>query len=255
LPFCNHLYYEEHGSGRPLLLLHGNTLDHTTWSRLLRTIATHFHVILPDLPGHGQSGLSTTGSLVADDLAALVKHLGLEQVAVGGFSLGGAIALHFALNHPDACDSLILIDSTLYGYRFTDWAGPRRYIELANSVSIHAAMTEWLTDPIFAPALARPAGEELRRMVMAFPGLAWAPKPIPFFSLGTPDTERLHQVCIPTLVLVGEQDLPDFHRIADLLTQSIQGAHKVIVPQSGHFVPLEQPAALAEALQAHLARS
>ena len=99
-----HLYYELHGAGRPLLLLHGGLGSGEMFGPLLPSFTDGHQVILPDLQGHGRTadvdrplGIEA----MADDMAALVRHLGHDQVDVVGYSLGGGVALHLALRHPE----------------------------------------------------------------------------------------------------------------------------------------------------------
>ena len=91
------LYYETHGSGRPLVLLHGGLMSGETFGPLLPALATNHLVITPDLQGHGRTAdidRPLDIRLMADDIAALIEHLGLEKPDVMGYSLGGGRVLH-----------------------------------------------------------------------------------------------------------------------------------------------------------------
>src|SRR5262245_22536541 len=95
------IYYEEYGSGYPLLLIHGGTLDHTMWEQHIPIFAQHFRVIAPDSRGHGRTKNPLdrmTYRLLADDMAALIQALGLDQPFVCGFSDGGQITMEIALH-------------------------------------------------------------------------------------------------------------------------------------------------------------
>ncbi|MEV4343780.1 alpha/beta hydrolase [Actinoplanes sp. NPDC049596] len=98
------LYYEIHGEGTPLILLHGGLGSGEMFAATLPAFADHHRVILPDLQGHGRTAdidrpLSVES--MADDIAALIDHLGLVKPDVVGFSLGGGVALLLAIRHPD----------------------------------------------------------------------------------------------------------------------------------------------------------
>jgi 3-oxoadipate enol-lactonase len=241
---AGHLYYEEAGAGLPLVLIHGHTMDRRMWAAVAPRLARRYRLIMPDLAGHGKSGL--TGAPQADDLAALLDHLGLEQAAVCGFSMGGGAAISFAIHHPGRYRLLIPVDAALNGYRFATWAGPKPYVQIARSQGLAAGLAAWLQDPLFA------GGPDIAPLVQGYPGHAWlqgAWSPLP---PGAPDAERLGAITAPTLVLVGERDLPDFQAIADLLAAAIPSARKQIIPGAGHLVPLAQPEAFADALEAFL---
>ncbi|MEV7629651.1 alpha/beta hydrolase [Actinoplanes sp. NPDC089786] len=104
------LYYETHGGGSPLILLHGGLGSGEMFAAVLPALTARHRVILVDLQGHGRTAdidrpLDLT--LMADDVAALIDHLGLDQPAVVGFSLGGGVAYHVAIRHPEKVSRLV----------------------------------------------------------------------------------------------------------------------------------------------------
>jgi 3-oxoadipate enol-lactonase len=108
------LAYSRHGRGIPLVLIHGFPLDSTLWNEILPYLENDFDLILPDLRGFGQSSTITTQytiSDMADDLAGLLDHLGIEKTAVAGHSMGGYVALAFVKNYPQRVSGLGLISS------------------------------------------------------------------------------------------------------------------------------------------------
>ena len=106
------LYYEEHGSGEPLVLLHGGIGASEMFAAILDELAEARRVIAVDLPGHGHTpdvDRPLRAELLADDVAALIEHLGLEQTDAMGYSLGGLTALRTAIQHPDRVRRLVLV--------------------------------------------------------------------------------------------------------------------------------------------------
>src|ERR671928_35276 len=94
------LYFETHGTGRPLILLHGGLMSGETFGPVLPALAERHQVIAVDLQGHGRTAdidRPIDVRLMADDIAALSHHLGLEQADVMGYSLGGGVAFHTAV--------------------------------------------------------------------------------------------------------------------------------------------------------------
>lgn len=109
------LYYERHGAGPPLILLHGGlgTIDEI-FGRLLPALATRREVIAVELQGHGHTadnGRPMTYEAMADDIADLAAALGLDRVDVVGFSVGGGVALQLGLRHPDRVRKLVVISA------------------------------------------------------------------------------------------------------------------------------------------------
>jgi pimeloyl-ACP methyl ester carboxylesterase len=110
------LYYEVHGSGRPLLLLHGGLGSGGMFAPLLPALTEAHKVILPDLQGHGRTAdidRPIDIRLMADDIAALVDHLGLDTPDVVGYSLGGGVALHTAFKHPGKIRKLVAASANI----------------------------------------------------------------------------------------------------------------------------------------------
>src|SRR5215204_4212514 len=104
------LYYETHGAGRPMILLHGGLGSGEMFGPTLPALAEHHRVILVDLQGHGRTAdidRPIDVRLMADDIAALIDHLGLDQPDLVGYSLGGGVALHTAAKYPAKVGKLV----------------------------------------------------------------------------------------------------------------------------------------------------
>ena len=109
-----HLYFERHGSGRPLVLLHGGLGSGEMFGPILPTLTARHEVILPDLQGHGRTAdvdRPLDVRTMADDIAALIDHLGLDRPDVMGYSLGGGVALQLAVRHPEKVGRLIVVSA------------------------------------------------------------------------------------------------------------------------------------------------
>ena len=108
------LYYETHGSGRPLILLHGGLGSGEMFGPILPTLAANHQAILVDLQGHGRTAdidRPIRIDLMADDIAALIRHLGLEKPDVFGYSLGGGVAFQLAVHHPELVRKLVVVSA------------------------------------------------------------------------------------------------------------------------------------------------
>ena len=108
------LYYETHGKGRPLVLLHGGLGAIEMFGPNLPTLAKGRQLIAVDLQGHGRTAdidRPLSVELMADDIAALIKHLGIDSADVMGYSLGGGVALQTAIRHPEVVRKLVLVST------------------------------------------------------------------------------------------------------------------------------------------------
>ena len=104
------LYYETHGAGRPMILLHGGLMSGETFGPVLPALAEHHQVIVVDLQGHGRTAdidRPIDIRLMADDIAALIDYLGLDKPDIAGYSLGGGVALFTAVKYPEKVRRLV----------------------------------------------------------------------------------------------------------------------------------------------------
>src|SRR5438067_10305200 len=110
------LYFETHGAGRPLILLHGGLGSGEMFGPALPVLAQHHQVIAVDLQGHGRTpdiDRPIDVRLMADDIAALIDHLGLEKPDLVGYSLGGGVALHTAAKYPAKVRRLVAASANI----------------------------------------------------------------------------------------------------------------------------------------------
>lgn len=206
--------------------------------------------IAVDLPGHGDSTAPADA-----DLWASADHL-VEcggRATYVGYSMGGRVALHAALGHPDDVRGLVLIGATAGigddAERTARLAADERLAERIETIGVEAFVDEWLTNPLFAGLTADTAlrADRLRNSAT---GLATSLR-----STGTGTQEplwgRLASIEAPTLVLAGEYDTK-FRELGARLADSLGEARFEVIPGAGHTVHLEQPEATADAVAAWL---
>jgi len=111
-----HLYYETHGAGRPVVLLHGGLGSGEMFGPVVPLLSADHRVVLPDLQGHGRTAdidRPIDTRLMADDIAALIGHLGLDKPDVVGYSLGGGVAFWTAVDHPDLIRRMVMVSTNV----------------------------------------------------------------------------------------------------------------------------------------------
>jgi pimeloyl-ACP methyl ester carboxylesterase len=214
------------------------------WDAQAEVFSRQHQVLRYDLRGFGRSALPGSQPYQHEqDLCALLDHLDIEQAAVIGLSLGGMIALDFTLTYPDRVSALVLAAALYSGSRWSEeWERPTRQVwSIASAEGIPAARCAWLDHPIFKPTLANPvAGSLLTQMITDYSGWHFTHAD-PALSLEPSAASRLNQTTAPTLILVGEHDMSDFHRMADEMAWQISSAHKIVMPDVGHMVNMEDP--------------
>lgn len=207
--------------------------------------ATHT-VIAYDCRGFGESVCPDGPYDRAADLGALLDRLGLADCTLVGCSMGGRIALNFTLRWPQRVTSLFLSGTDVGGYRFEiGW-------DVSVDGGLDAARAEWLEHPIFRTARRVPeAWTLIRAMVASYSGWHWLHDD-PREPADTDTLARLGDLAVPATVLVGAEDLADFHTIAALLERRMRDARTLVVPGVGHLVNLEAADEFNAALTRHL---
>lgn len=245
------LYYESAGAGEPVVLIHGFGFDARLWDDQWAFLSHEHRVIRYDLRGFGRSSLPGPGQPFShfDDLAALLGYLDVPLAHLVGQSLGGGVAIDTALAHPALVRRLALVDSTLGGYTWTPDGGlALEAWPVGRRDGIEAARAVWLGSPMFAPALAdHDAAPRLVRMIDDYSGWHWV-NDAPLRALEPPAIDRLAEIAVPVLALVGERDLPDFHAIADRIAAGVPGARKTVLEGVGHVANMEDPDSVNQAL-------
>lgn len=246
--------FADHGDRPPLLLVHGFPLDHSLWLPQLDALSATRRVIAPDLAGFGATGGAGHESLDghADDLAALLDHLGIDRAVVNGLSMGGYIAFAFWRRHRARVAGLVLTCTRAAADSEAARAG--RYQSI---VSIEADGVGPLADAM-VPKLVTPAAPaDVRSMVDAMVrrqparGVADALRAMSARPDSTPD---LAGITVPTLVVAGADDVIVPAAEAAAMAAAIPGAGLVTIPGAGHLANLEEPGAYNAALRAFLER-
>lgn len=252
------LYYEVAGSGEPVVLVHAFTLDTRMWDGQFEVLAREFRVIRYDARGFGKSAPPKPGEPYsnAEDLAALADRLDARKPHLVGLSMGGRFALDYAVTYPDGLRSLVLIDSIVGGWQWSrEWlTAYAPIVEAGRRRDVAQAKALWLGLPLFAPARQKPEVDaRLKQMVGDYSGWHFV-NHNPERAVSPPAVGRLGTIRAPTLVLVGERDLPDFQRTAERLEREIPGARRAAIGGAGHMANMEAPEAVNKALAGFLNR-
>ncbi len=239
------IYYEVAGEGEPtVILLHGGMLDCTMWDEQFALLAKSHRVVRYDASAHGQSALPREAYWDHADLRGLMDHLGIDRAVLVGLSMGGRVAIDMALEEPQRVQAVVAASPGLGGYVFdSDDHLNNRKAMIAGWKSgdfdavVEAFQKEWTDGPTRAPEDVDP---EVRERVRAM-ARNTVSSVMEGRSLYPPAIDRLAELNLPMLVVVGGLDMPGIHEIANLLVEANPNAELVTIPGVAHMVNLEAP--------------
>jgi pimeloyl-ACP methyl ester carboxylesterase len=244
------IYYEIRGRGSPVILIHGGLLNSKMWDDQVDVFAEQYRVIRYDASSHGRSVTPPDAYYDHEDLAALMDALVVERAVIVGLSMGGRVAIDFALEHPDRVAAIVAVGSGLGGFRFDSdevTAGRRELNEAWGNQEwdrvVEAFQRSWTDGPYRSPEEVDPdVREKLRVMIRDTMNRAPAGEVTEGRTMEPPAIDRLEELTLPMLVVVGELDMPDINEIADLLVAANPNASKTVVGGVAHVVNMENPA-------------
>jgi 3-oxoadipate enol-lactonase len=247
------IYYEVMGAGDPVVLLHTGNGNTSIWDGQFEELAERFRVVRYDLRGFGRSSYPPREFLWADDLRGVMRGLGIERAHIVGPSLGGRIALECCVLYPEMVRSLVLAAPVIRRFDWSDRVVEIRRLEdeamMAGDFdrATELMMSSWVSGPLRSIDQLDPSVIERIRVMQR---VAYEVQSAAARSAETPGTEqeldrpaedRLGEIAVPVLMVVGDQDQPDALAIADQLMAAIPDIRKVVFPGVGHMVTMERP--------------
>jgi pimeloyl-ACP methyl ester carboxylesterase len=244
------LYYEVAGEGHPLVFLHAGIANLHMWDDQVRAFSDRYCVVRYDHRSFGESRAPAGQASSADDVYGMFKFLKIDKAYLVGCSMGGGMALDFTLAHPETVDALVLsgpgvsgmpdeendpLEATWQEIRDAAKAGD---YDKANELELRV----WVDGMGRAPDQVDPAyrakASAMNRALYdhdtEMNAVEWQPADPPAYS-------RLETITAPTLVIVGDRDVPDILHAVDVLAARIPNAKKVVMPNTAHLPNMEQP--------------
>jgi 3-oxoadipate enol-lactonase len=241
------LYAEVAGEGPAVVLVHEGICDSRMWDREWQEWSPSFRLLRVDLRGFGNSPLEPGAFAQARDLIEALEAQGMERAALVGVSLGGRVALEVALARPELVSALVLVAPGLPGHEWSQdmrdaWAEEEAAFEAGDlDAAVEASLRTWVDGPRRRPEDVDP---QVRASVGEMQRRAYE------LAVGVEDEEellvddlaqKLGEIRVPTLILVGEEDQPDMHAIAERLAREIPGARLERIEATAHVPSMERP--------------
>jgi len=247
---ANGIAYDVQGSGPPVVLLTGSNLDRRMWEREAKWLAATHTVVRYDLRAHGLSDTATVPFSHLGDLTGLLDELKIAKATLIGLSAGSTIALDAALEIPARVDRIVLSGPAISG--FVSKERPLFFNDMMTALQArdYKRVAEvLLATPVFA---APPDSQALVRQMVTENDRLWTVDRALMKGPPQPAIDRLESVKVPTLILIGDQDVGQGEQ-AELLAKRVPGARIVRVPGGGHLLNFTSPRDFQSAVSAFLA--
>jgi 3-oxoadipate enol-lactonase len=243
------LYYEVTGSGKPVVFLHPGIADSRVWAPQWASFAGSYRLLRCDLPGFGRTPLDGPVVRYGQDVVDVLEELEISGAALVGCSLGGRVALEIAIARPDLVGALVLVGAGLpiaepsEAMRLYDEAETEAVARGDLAAATEANLRMWVDGPRRGPGDVDPAvraaiGEmQLHALVQQVP--RWDDLSAEWLVESVGD--RLGEITVPTLILVGEEDAEEMHGFAAVFENAIAGSRRVTIEGTAHVPNLERP--------------
>ena len=243
------LYYETAGKGPSLVLIHAGFLDSRMWDDQFELFSKTHKVIRYDVRGFGKSTVATSKFSNYSDLHALLEHLRVESATLVGSSMGGRIALDFAVEHPKEVQSLILVSPGVSGFKTSDPEEERLWKEFnARMKPQEDAIREGRAEDAarldlqaWAPLQNQASHNRLLEIALenfhVHQEMPWKIQVDP----DPPAFERLSGIHVPTIFILGDRDVPAQSLHANKIHSHMPGSLRVVIPRADHIANVSRP--------------
>ncbi|WP_376792245.1 alpha/beta fold hydrolase [Thermoflexus sp.] len=259
------MFYEERGDGFPILFGHSYLWDARMWEPQVEALSRTYRCIVPEIWAHGRSDPPPDSpysvDALAEDMWGFAQALGLKRFAIVGLSVGGMWGMRVALKYPEAVAALVLMDTDAGA---EPEESKQRYFAMMAAVeqagTLPPPMLEALVPFFFSPKTVQRNPELVARFKASLaaipserlPGIIAIGRGI--FSRSSV-LERLGEIRIPTLVMVGADDVSRPPHEAERMARAIPGARLEVIPEAGHIANLERPEMVTPLLESFLAQA
>jgi 3-oxoadipate enol-lactonase len=238
------LYYEMNGQGNEtIVFIHDGLVHGEVWDNQFSAFADKFRVVRYDRRGYGRSPKPEKPYSNIEDLYQVFTFIKIDKAILIGMSAGGGLAIDFTLQHPEKVTSLIVVGAVVSGFGYSDHFLTRGGRLTAADYANPEKLLEYFVKE--DPYEIAPQNSEIKEKLWAL--MQAYPQNIDFAKnrLEVPPERQavgiLNEIKIPTLIIDGEFDIPDVFVHAGAIESGIPLAQRVIIPNAGHLVPLEQP--------------
>lgn len=238
------IYYEVAGAGEWIVLIHDGNIHSATWDDQFPVFAKNFKVVRYDRRGYGKSTYPDKPYSNIDDLNEIFKQLNIDKAIMMGMSAGGGLTIDFTLEYPEKVTGMVLVGAVVSGFGYTQHMTTRGGNLRPEILSDPAKLADYMChqDPYTFYVGNTEVREKGYNLIMNNLQNYQMDKFNMLIRAKRPALPNLKEIKVPTLIIVGEYDIPDCHAHAGAIQAGITGSKRVIINKAGHIVPMEQPA-------------
>jgi len=250
--------YEDVGCGSAIVLIHGYPFNRSLWADQVTALVDRYRVLTLDLRGHGETEASagtSTMKLMAQDVSALMDELRIDRAVVGGLSMGGYVALAFYQLFPHRVEKLLLADTRAQADTKEAKVTRAEQVEQILAEGM-AGIVNAMLPKLLSPETVSKRPEIVKRLreMMMHTNPEGAAAALRGMAEREDQTERLSQVNVPTLIVVGKEDPITPVADSEKMHDGIAGSQLVVIENASHVSNIEQPEQFNRALQEFLSR-
>ena len=247
------IYYEIAGNGPVIVFIHDGLVHSEVWDSQYSFFSQDHRVVRYDRRGYGKSSEATGNFSNKDDLHKLFNHLQIDKACLIAMSSGGRLAIDFTLQYPKKVSSLVLVGAVVGGFPYTQHFFTRGGNLPSGMRNMKQRIAYYIfDDPYEIYRKNKEAKQKVDQFLKKYPQKKHhrppnkkqpqnsnkdTKSPVPTKAA----YKRLNEIKIPTLILVGEFDIPDVHAHAGAINAGIKNSKREIISNSGHLIPVEQP--------------
>jgi 3-oxoadipate enol-lactonase len=252
------IFYEALGSGPPVVLLHPFPANHNLWKPAAQALTTRYRVILPDLRGHGESGVGegpATMEKHAADIARVLDHEEVRRTAFVGVSIGGYVLFEFWRKYRERVDALVLCNTKAQAD-----TPEARAVRLQATTFVLDRGTELFFGSMIPKLMGKTTRDTRPDLVEGALRMmrAMSPEDVAIVQRGMAErqdsVETLKTIDVPTMLVTGDEDILTGVAEAELMRQNISGSEIKLIAKAGHYSPWEQPEEVGKLLRQFLDR-
>ncbi len=237
------LYYETKGEGVPVVFLHGGFGDRRMWNDQFAEFAKYYYVVRYDQRGFGKSQKPTAPYSPVSDLEMLLDHLKIDKAHLVGNSMGGYLAIDFAIQKPSRVRSITVVAAGPSGLETPkeDTDRMMAVFKIAKDEGLNKATAMWIQNPMVAVTSKLPKTAPLLKTMIEDNAAIFEMRFWPFEQSNPPAVKRLNEIKVPSLIIIGDKDTPAVQTAAEAAATGIADAKKVVMKDTDHLPQMDNP--------------